>query len=131
MDIPCLRAHAAGLLGQPHLVTRGDYRPRYTSLVGVNVEGVMDYCPALDGQWTSTAALALAGFLHADHVDVYGADFGGGNTLAEFDGFVSPEANYTANRWERERAAWDKVSEWLSGRGVTVERMCPQTSPIR
>lgn len=137
LDSPDLRCYGDRLIGRPKLLTRADYRPRFCALPGANVEGLYDYCPirypGSDGGWfTSTAALALAGWLHASRVDVYGADFGTAETLAEFDGFVSPEANYTASRWERERGVWNAVADWLRGKGVEVyERQLRKRAGIR
>jgi hypothetical protein len=123
LDSPDLRSTWCDeLIGRPRLLTRAAYRPKYTALPGLNVEGLAEFCPLRHDEWTSTAALVLAGFLHAGRIDVYGADFGEGDKLEEFDGFRSPEANYSPQRWQRERAAWDAVADWLKQRGTEVWR---------
>lgn len=123
LDIPCLQQHCPALIGSPQLVTRAAYRPKYTTLAGLDVESLAGFCPVRCDEYTSTAALVLAGYLGAKQITAYGADFGTGESLAEFDGFTSLEANYTPERWARETAAWDRAAAWLSGRGVTVERI--------
>jgi hypothetical protein len=122
LDSPDLQRWGDALIGRPRMLTRAAYRPKYTVLPGMNVEGLGEFCPLRHDEWTSTSSLVLAGFLHADRVDVFGADFGEGPSLEEFDGFRPAEANYSPARWDRERAAWDAVVEWLGKRGTEVWR---------
>jgi hypothetical protein len=123
LDIPCLKAIDEKFIGSPSLMTRAAYRSRYTVAGGINVEALADFCPLRCDEWSSVASLGLAGLLHASRIDVYGADFGSGPTMAEYDGFTSPEANYSPERWAREWKAFEAVADWLRGRGCEVNRV--------
>lgn len=120
LDSPDLRSEWFAKVDAPLLLTRGEYRPKYTTLPGVDcekLEQTFPHHPHLGGcRWgtfSSSAALVLAKHLGAKNVDVYGADFGQGKTLAEYDGFESPEKRYTPDRWEFEFGVWNATIEAL------------------
>jgi hypothetical protein len=123
LDIPDLQAPwVDSVQGEPHLLTRRDYRPKYTRRAGTDCETLEKFLPHMPTAWgcfSSCAALVLAAALGAKTVDAWGADFGDGETLSEFDGFTSPEANYTPARWAHERQIWDRVIHAL---GIQVTR---------
>lgn len=122
IDSPALVEFGNKLAGNPLLLSRREYWPKYTDRPGLAVEELR--LPTSHYQtYTSAAALALAGYLGASTVDVYGADFGDSDVIAEFDGHIPDEHNYGENRWEREKDVWRRVVEWLSGRGCTVHRI--------
>lgn len=117
LDSPDLRAPWFADVTAPLLLTRREYRPKYTDRGGTDCEALQALLPHKPTKWgcfSSSAALVLAKFLGAESIDVYGADFGMGDTLAEFDGFVSPEQRYTPDRWEFERHVWDATIDALS-----------------
>lgn len=122
LDSPDLRANwMKDVIGLPSLLTRGEYRPKYTTAPGINTEELepaFPHHPHLGGtRWgcfSSAAALVLAAHLGATHITAYGADFGEGDTMTEFDGFESPEKNYSAERWHFEHTVWDATIAALS-----------------
>lgn len=67
--------------------------------------------------FTAPAALALAAYLGATRIDVYGADW---TDAADFDG-VTPTSDRSTARWAREIPIWAAVVEWLGVRGTRVE----------
>lgn len=97
---------------------RGHYR---ASCHTVTTEELRDGCPVPSfGLYTATAALVLLARLGATRVSVYGADW---TDAPDFDGVAAGE-NRTETRWNRERAIWGEVVEWMRGRGCEVERIC-------
>jgi hypothetical protein len=120
LDSPDFQKFGDAFIGRPRMLTRAEYRPKYTLLPGLNFEALSDYCPDIAVEWTSVAGLLLAGLLHADRIDVYGADFNG---LPEWDGYVSPQADYSPRRWERERTQFQQCESWLrDAKGIDVCR---------
>lgn len=79
---------------------------------------------AIPWGWTSsTAALAIAAWLDAGVIHVYGADMGEFSTAPEdYDGYNDVRYNRTADRWRVERDVWAKVVDWLTRLGHEVIR---------
>ena len=120
LDRPDLRSDWFKRVTAPLLLTRREYRPHEATRPGLDCEGLtMPHMPTRWGCFSSSAALALASHLGATRIDAYGADFGEGETQAEYDGYVSPEARYDANRWAFEIDCWNKTAE---ATGVKVTR---------
>jgi len=124
LDIPCLRSDWFRQVDAEQYLTRRDYRPKYTTRPGVTCEEMeLVYPPSTKAKhwnmFSSSASLVLAKFLGAKRIDVYGADFGQAENDAEFDGYRSPEARYTTDRWELERSVWDETTRLI---GIEVTR---------
>jgi hypothetical protein len=67
------------------------------------------------------AALLLAKWLGATHVDCYGVDMAGGldATMEQ-----TPSSKYRNDqRWALEKSFWHLISQWVSERGMTVNRI--------
>lgn len=102
----------------PKLLTRREHWPRYTQSPGLAVEDTG--CPiARYDLFTAPAALALAGYLGATTIDVYGADW---TDEADFDGVRASETRRDAERWAMEIPIWNRVADWLRGKGCEVTR---------
>lgn len=117
LDSPMLRRFDDLVPAKPRLLTRAEYRPRFSSRAGWTVEQLAERCPVPKfADYSATAGLVLAGHIGATAVDVFGADW-------------TPEPpapfaeNRSAERFAREREIWDAVVKWLGERGVTVERV--------
>jgi len=117
IDSPALTEICPRLLGSPKLLTRRDYRPKYSAIPGMDVESLSG--PLGFAQWTSVASLSLAAFLGATTIDVYGADW---TSEPDYDGYVPTEMNRSVERWEREIATWNAAVAMLRGKGVKVNR---------
>ena len=117
LDSPALKEYG-GIAPAAQLLTRREYRPKYTVRPGLACEDLA--CPVLMFDlYTATAALALAGYLKATRVDVYGADW---TDAPDFDGHTPAESNRTPQRWALERGVWANVVGWLAGKGCEVVR---------
>lgn len=124
LDSPALKRFTPHLKGTPRLLTRAEYRPKHTAIPGPTVEEVQAWASAVDvGQYSAVAALALAGWLGAGEVSVYGADW---TDEGDWDGYVPPESNRGQERWGRERRHWDALVAWLMDRGTKVRRIHAQ-----
>jgi hypothetical protein len=121
LDGPTLKRLDAHLIGSPRVLTRGDQAHRTTRPVLI-VEDMAEWCPLPFAEYTATAALVLAGYVGAEEVDVYGADW---TDEPDWDGVEIPEQNRGPQRWERERRLWGEVTDWLGARGIEVTRMSP------
>jgi hypothetical protein len=76
-------------------------------------------CPAAGAMlYTAPRAMLYAAHRGAKAIDVYGADWSG---KADADG-VEAGANRSPRRWTNEAAIWQRVTDWLKPRGVSVER---------
>lgn len=125
LDTPVLHAIDDQIPAGAKLLTRAEYRPKHTSRAGLDVEALEKWCPVPKiAEFTATAALVLAGFLGAERVDVYGADW---TQQPDFDGHVDPETMMARHpdRWKREGKIWGDIVLWLSHRGCEVVRHTP------
>lgn len=117
----CLDIPLVGQLqfaGDPKLLTRAAYRPKYTKLPGANVEDLGG--PHRFDLYTVTACLVLAAHLGASDIDVYGCDWA--ENAPDFDGYVPDQMNRGPQRWELERTIWQSTVDWLAARGHRVTR---------
>jgi hypothetical protein len=122
LDSPALKRFSPLIRGKPRLLTRAENRPKHTAMPGPTVEEVQAWCPSVEvTHYSAVAGLALAGWLGATDVTVYGADW---TDAADFDGYRCPDANRDAARWDRERRHWEALTAYLFDRGVKVKR-CP------
>lgn len=122
-DYPMVRDNHAKVLGTPKWLTRRQTaidigkRVRFTDVV--HTEDLS--CP-----WkpftlkTATCAMVLLATLGATDVKVYGADWK--PDAPDFDGVQRGE-DRSAERFRVEREIWEKVVEWMNGKGITVERI--------
>lgn len=117
LDSPALREFGAQIIGDPQLLTRSEYRPKYTRRGGLDLEALR--CPHRFDQFTACAGLALAGHLGASHIDVYGADW---TNEPDFDGHRPAEMFRDQARWDRERQDWEAIVSWLSPTPVHLHR---------
>lgn len=118
LDAPAFKQYGDRVAGNPLLLTREEYLGRYTQNPGATVEQMRGACALPFDQFSSCAALVLAGWLWSTAVDVYGDD----RTAApDYDGYMPPETNRTWQRWDRQNAMWDRVVEWM--KPVPVNRI--------
>lgn len=120
LDSPALKRYDRQLAGEPRLLTRAAYRPRFSKRPGPTVEELAAWCPLDFAQYSATAAIVLAGWMEAEAVSVYGADW---TDEADWDGYSDPDRNRGSSRWDRERRLWWDVVEWLDGKGCSVSRV--------
>lgn len=88
-------------------------------------ESLGDFCDLQSPSWSTysaTTALVLLAWLGASEIRVYGADW---TPAPDWDGHNDPENRRDAERWDRERALWAAVVDWLDDRGTTVVRVQP------
>lgn len=73
-----------------------------------------------------TVGLAVALYLGARRVDVYGADQAG---RADFDGFTDPRQKRDAERWAREKRIWGNVTAAVAAAGTEIRRATWDVQP--
>jgi hypothetical protein len=86
------------------------------------VEELQQKCPP-SAEWANyslTIAMALASYLQADVITLYGCDWTGS---LDWDGRKPPRGGRDQYRWNNERQKVDKVLLWLAGQGVSVRRL--------
>lgn len=71
-------------------------------------------------RFSSTLAVALAEFLGAAVIDVYGADLRGS---ADWDGTANEKQRRSETRWNLERDIFLRMTELLDSAGVTLRRI--------
>jgi hypothetical protein len=106
-------------VGNPQLLTRQAYRPKYADRSGIDIESLCAPDSNLFGQFSATAALVLSHHLGAGSIDVYGADW---TAEADFDGCTPAGSCRDESRWLNERRIWDAICKWLHVRNVSVKR---------
>lgn len=116
MDFQLFTAHQP--IGDPQLVTRAAYRPKYTTRPGIDAEALSG--PKSFDVFSSTTALVLAAHLGATKVNVYGYD---ATNAPDFDGVTPCESKRTDERWEHEARIWNDVRDWMVSRGIEVNRI--------
>lgn len=117
LDSPALERDGEIVRGNPKLLTRTDYRPKYSTREGQTVEELAKWHGADVGKYTATAALALTGWLGVETVEVYGADW---TNEPDFDGNLEPDVNRSEDRWEKEIRIWNRVKARLAMMGTEV-----------
>lgn len=117
LDLPFIQEKARSVKGFPKLFTREEYQ-RATNADGT-VEQLAQWCGEIRelALYTAPAAIVFAGFLGARRIDCYGCDMAG---TWGADG-IKHEARCEA-RWVRERALFDRATEFLKTKGVMVKR---------
>jgi hypothetical protein len=100
----------------------GDVRARYTKRKITLYESLFDQAPSSLswGTFTMPAAIVLAAMKGAKEIHLYGND----RTQApDFDGVNYAENIRTADRWEHEAIVLKSVTEWATGRGISIHRI--------
>lgn len=91
-------------------LARGQLAGRTWAAVVVT-EDLREFCPVPGWTlFTSTSAVVHLAKLGATEIHAYGVSWEPGDT---------PERS--AERFKTERCIWDRLTEWLAGRGVTIE----------
>lgn len=117
LDSPTLAELCPMILGSPRLLTRAAYRPKFSTIPGIDVESLSG--PDKFDHWTATAALVLAGNIGANRIDVYGADW---TDAPNFDGSSAGDSDRGPLRWFREIKVWNEIVKRHAGNGIKVTR---------
>lgn len=126
LDYPLIRDQHAAVIGTPALLTRaqtwtdiGRHLPLALAGTADALRGAFPVAGCAWDRFTATTAIVYAASAGATRIDVYGADMAG---TAGFDAADAGE-NRDAGRWGAERVIFDRLTDVLSGRGVSVNRI--------
>jgi len=128
-DVPVLLQSQTNVIGNPRLFTihetLASLQHRQSkwanrAIVAESFECSVDHWHL----FTAPACLVLAAAMGATRIDAWGVDMSGdGDSTGGAAG--NPDVVRTESRWNRERAIWAGVEEWVKGKAVEVMRVSP------